>query len=320
MQKIIKEEKSDYELIKSKINDIAIKNGLNSKNYIEPIILISPKEEDNNNKKEKLRPYSNFLPKYSKNNIKPTKVNNYNLLAIGFENRKKDFKIDKKSNILRNRKNLENSKILSMSEKEMNTKSTYNINKNSNQINLIDEFNLPDASSIKKEIDRNINNKINQEYYLFTSPIKRNKSNLTDKKNRNIYNNQINRYLSPRVYISSKNKKILTTEKTNRCVSPSTANNSNVNTNNNSYSSHFIFGNSFIANNIPKNLKNNSNNPKYNTFKNLNDNIILKNNNEGYNKKMTLIEYQLNQLLSKRQNKKNMKIKKIKKEKMKVLT
>ena len=314
MQKIIKEEKSDYELIKSKINDIAIKNGLNSKNYKEPLILINPKEEDNNIKKEKLRPYSNFLPKYSKNNIKPTKVNNYNLLAIGFENRKKDFKIEKKGNILRNRKNLENSKIFSISEKEMNTKSTYNnINKNSNQINLIDEFNLPDVSSIKREIDRNINNKINQEYYLFTSPIKRNKSNLTDKKNRNIY-------LSPRVYISSKNKKILTTEKTNRCVSPSTANNSNVNTNNNSYSSHFIFWNSFIANNIPKNLKNNSNNPKSNTFKNLNDNIILKNNNEGYNKKMTLIEYQLNQLLSKRQNKKNMKIKKIKKEKMKVLT
>ena len=29
-----------------------------------------------------------------------------------------------------------------MSEKEMYTKSTYNINKNSNQINLIDEFNI----------------------------------------------------------------------------------------------------------------------------------------------------------------------------------
>ena len=108
MQKIIKEEKSYYELIKSKINDIAIKNGLNSKNQKEPLILINPKEEDNNIKKEKLRPYSNFLPKYSKNNIKPTKVNNYNLLAIGFENRKKDFKIEKKGNILRNRKNLEN--------------------------------------------------------------------------------------------------------------------------------------------------------------------------------------------------------------------
>ena len=105
----------------------------------------------------------------------------------------------------------------------------------------------------------------------------------------------------------------MTNEKNIRCVSPSTANNSNLNTNNNSFSSHFIFGNSFIINNIPKNVKNNINNAQDNAFINLNDNIVLNNNKEDISKKMTFIEYQLNQLLSKKekQNKnKNIKNKK----------
>ena len=297
----MKQEKSDYEIMKNKITSIQTKNELNSKYQKETKIKITKNILHKKPKSSfKPRPYSNLLPKYNKNfTERPKIINNYNLLAIEYENNK-------------NEKKLENSKCLSR-EKEINTKQSFINNKISNEINLINEINLPCVSNIKKQAQRNINNNINQEYFL-TSPIKRNKNNLKDNKNKmlkNFFNNQTNRYLSPKLCNGTKNKMFLSTEKTNnRCVSPSTANNSNANTNNNS-SSHFIFGNSLIANNFQRNLKSNLiyENTKSDNIQNINGNIIPQINQDN-NKKITVIEYQLNQLLAKKEKQKKIKNKK----------
>ena len=299
----MKEEKSDYDII-NKITNKKVRNEINSNKELYNL-LIFPK---NINYKMSSRPYSNYIPKYNKNALsKPTKTNNYNLIAIGYENKIKDFNIE--NNMYK--RGLNSSKIKIMNDKEINTKITYLYNnKASNNINLINEFNLPSTNNLD-----NTNNNLIEKEYLFASPIKKDKSNLNNLtdiktvKTNNIYNKKINRYLSPKLYMSSKINKIktnLTSGKT-RCISPSTSNNSIINTNNNSFSTHFIFGNSFIANNIPKNLiisLNNTNN--FNNIQNIDGNMIsIKNKDNISNKKMTLIEYQLNKLLEKKENNNN---------------
>ena len=294
----MKEEKSDFELVKNKISDIKIKNGFNSKAHQETkeqIILSSKREPYKNNKlKLSSRPHSNFLPKYYKKNMaKPTKVNNYNLMAIGYTNYTNN-------KILNLQINNNSSKILLINEKGTNTP-----NNNNKNINGLNQFNLPEDIDINKQNQTNMYNKIIYDYY-FTSPIKKNKNNLTDNKNiipKNLYNNQINRYLSPKIYLHTKNKNLSNNEKiiSKRCTSPSTTNNSYTNNTNmnNSYSTHFIFGNSFIANIVPNNMKNNLNN-KFNNEKNIDGNNFLSDNKNDNNVKMTAIEYQLNQLLAKK--------------------
>ena len=151
MKKKIKQEKSDYEIIKNKITSIQSKNDLNSNYQKEPKIKITKNILHKKPKSSfKPRPYSNLLPKYNKNfTERPTIINSYNLLAIEYENNK-------------NEKKLENSKFL-FREKEINTKQSFINNKISNEINLINEINLPCVSNIKKQTQRNINNNINQE-------------------------------------------------------------------------------------------------------------------------------------------------------------
>ena len=211
------------------------------------------------------------------------------MLAIGYENKNRE-------NI--NEKLLEKSKLLSMCEKETNTNITYFNKQISNEINLLNEFNLLWASNINNQ-NQDYINQINQEY-ISTSSMKRANSNLLINRNiipKNLFNNKINRYLSPKLYTSSnykKNKKIVANEKTNnRCISPSTTNNSNLNTNtnNNSHSSQFIFENFLINTTLHKNLKLNLNSENNNNIHNINgDNIpILKKDN---NKKITTNENQ----------------------------
>ena len=296
MKKKIREEKSDFEILNNKISNIKIKNSLNSRIQKEALMPTPHNSlHENLKSKMKIRPYSNFLPKHNKNTMtKPTKINNYNLLAIEYKRNEKEYKSEQKS---------ENSKILSMSDKEMNST---NINNTfSNKINLIKEFNFLGISNLPKQNQIN-NNKRNQEI-PFIDPIKRTKSNFEINKTRIVKKiHKINRYLSPKIYFGSKNKKILSAENTsNRCASPSTENNSNINSNNNSYS---LFGNSFISSNFQRNIKNSLNliyEKSSNNIQNINGNIIPK-INQDYSKKMTVIEYQLSKLLAKkeRQNKK----------------
>ena len=301
MKKELKEEKSDYEILKNKINNLKTKNSLNSILKKEQIIPLTQNSLHKNIKtKRKLRPFSNYLPKYKRNKIiKPTNINNYHLLALEYKNNEK------------NNKKEENSKIFSMYDKEVNT--TYIKNKTSNDINLINEFNFSGASNFINQNQRNINIKINKEY-LPTNPIKRTKSNFSYSKKKiikNIFNIKKNRYLSPKIYVGSKSKNIFSTEKkNNRCVSPSTANNSNINTNNNSFSSHFIFSNSLIANNFQRNFKNNlfhesGSNNITSKIQNINGEIIS-NINKNNNKRLTVIEYELNKLLAKKEKQNTM--------------
>ena len=306
----MKGEKSDYEIIKDKM--IIIKHDLNYTNSKEPIKLTK------NILKPKIRPrpHSNYIPKNRKNILEKTnQINNFNLLAIGYEDKNRE-------NI--NEKYLEISKILSMKDKETNTKITYFNNKTSNEINLLNEFNFPCVSSINNQSHNYINNQMNQEY-LSTSPLKRVKSNLLINKSiipKNFFGNKINRYLSPKLYVKSKyskNKKILSNEKTsNRCASPSTTNNSNLNANthNNSHSSQFVFRNSLKNSNFQRNLKLNLNIENSNNIQNINGDIIPEFKKDN-NKKVTAIEYQINQLLTKKEkqkkgnyNKENKKVKK----------
>ena len=117
MKKSMKEENTDYDII-NKITNKKVRNEINSNKELYNL-LIFPK---NINYKMSSRPYSNYIPKYNKNALsKPTKTNNYNLIAIGYENKIKDFNIE--NNMYK--RGLNSSKIKIMNDKEINTKITY---------------------------------------------------------------------------------------------------------------------------------------------------------------------------------------------------
>ena len=284
MHRIKKAEKSDFEIDKNK-NEI--KNDYNPKSPQEKKEQFVSEKDTNKNRKLKLanRPHSNYLPKYKNNiNTKTSKINN--LFAIGYSN---------------NPLELNNQKLnqqFNMIEKEINTNETI-INKNTNEINLIKEFNSQNEINVKEQKQNMEYNKISD---YFTYPIKRNKRKLIgakSAKNKHIYNNQLNRYLTPKYSFFQKNKKMISTEKTTsiRCASPSTANNT-ISNKNNSISTNYFFCNSVIANNITNNLiKHNKSNEK-----NIDGNILIPDNSGGNkNMKMTAIEYQLNQILAKKE-------------------
>ena len=284
MHKIKKAEKSDFEIDKNKKE---IKNDYNPKSPQEKKDQFLSQKDTNKNRKLKLanRPHSNYLPKHKNNiNTKTSKINN--LVAIGYSNNPLELnnqKLNQKFYVI---------------EKEINTNETI-INKNSNEINLIKEFNSQNEINTKEQKQNMEYNKILD---FFTCPIKRNKRKLIEvksAKNKHIYNNQINRYLTPKYSVFQKNKKIISTEKTTsiRCASPSTANNT-ISNKNNSNSTNYFFCNSVIANNITNNLiKHIKGNEK-----NIDGNILMPDNSGGNkNMKMTAIEYQLNQILAKKE-------------------
>ena len=177
----MKAEKSDFEIVKNRM-----KNDFNSKTPQEQNGLFKKiyQKENDKNKKLKLvnRPHSNYLPKYKKHcKTKTSKLNN--LIAIGFIKKPKKLQIYNKK--------------FYMIEKKINTNATL-INKNSNEINLINGFKSQKALNAKQQRQRNMDNQMLSEFH-FTSPIKRNTSNLTYAKTTKIknINSNINK-LSPK--------------------------------------------------------------------------------------------------------------------------
>ena len=293
MHRIKKAEKKDFKIDK---NTKEIKNDCKSKSPKEKKTKFLKLSQKENNKTKKLkiayRPHSNYLPKY-KNNAKTSKIKINNLFAIGYSNNPLEFN------------NQKFNQKLFMIEKEINTNETI-INKNSNEINLINELISEKMINEKEQKQKKIQYKKISEYYC-TSPIKKNKSNSTEAKNtenKKIFNNQINRYLSPKNFTFKKNKKIIYTEKntSNSCKSPSIANKSI--SNGNKSSKNIFFGNSFIVNTIKnKFVKHNKSNEK----KIDGDMLIANNNGVNNSTKMTAIEYQLNKLLAKKKKQLKMK-------------
>ena len=301
MSKEIKEEKSDYEIIKDKlINKIASKD-LNSNNSREKNSLIDSKLLKNKTKSNlSTRQYSNSNVIPQSKIEKPTKIKYSNLIAIGYSNgersKKEDyFKLKTLAKISKNQKFNENSKNFFFNVNDKTESTAYFCNKNEINKNIYTAQNFPDLINGSQK-NKNRKNMLKPEYPN-SSPtreeiIKRSKSYLSDKDNRDIYNSDINRYLSPRVYSyirkPQKFKKMVSIGRisTNICISPSTTNNSIINTNNSS--SHCMNKNSFTSNvnNIQKGKDNNIT-------------VYIENNV----KKMTVIEYQLNQLLAKKEQK-----------------
>jgi len=318
MSNEIKEEISDYEMIKDKlINKINNKNlytnNSKEKNIIKESTLLPKREKPNLS----TRQYSNSSVIQHNKNEKPTKIKNSKLIAIGYskgqKSKKEDYlklktftKISKNQNFNENAKNF----YFYGNETTENTASFYN--RNSNYKNIYTDRKFPDLVNGSQK-NKNRKNKFTPEY-PHTSPtreeiIKRSKSYLSDKDKRDIYNNEANRYFSPpRMYSyikkpEQKFKKMVSTGRisNNICVSPSTTNNSIININNSSI--HYMNKNSFTSNsnNIQKRKDNNI--TVY-----IEDNI----------KRMTAIEYQLNQLLAKKEQKEKEKEKEKEKAKYKI--
>ena len=302
MSKEIKEEKSDYEIIEGKlINKINNKdfntNNSKEKNSIKDSKLLQNRTKSNLSSRQ----YSNSNI-ISQNKIeKPTKIKSSNLIAIGYckgqKRRKEDyFKLKTLTKISKNKKFKENSKNFYFNVNQMteSTASFYNRNINAiNNKNIHSNRKFPDLIN---GIQKNKNKKnIFTPDYIYSSPtreeiIKRSKSYLSNKENRDIYNNEVNSYFSPRMFSyikkpEQKFKKMASIGRinTNICISPSTTNNSIINTNNSS--SHLMNKNSFTSN-IQKSKDNNIT-------------VYI----EDKVKKMTAIEYQLNQLLAKKEQK-----------------
>ena len=256
---------------------------------------------------------SNIFPKNTKDNkeIQTNNYTNYNLFAIGYLNdpfnKKEEYPIQKTfTEFDKNQQIKDHSNIIYRNQKEIMNNTTSFFNKTYNKKNQINDFNLPNLMEVKKKklIKRNIKSKKGSEFPPTGGGnnefIKRSRSNLINKKHKNFFNNPINRYLSSRIYPNLKKKKqnvksVFPNHKkninSNRCVSPSTTNNSNLNSNNNS--SNINFKKSFASNMFPKKAKNNINEINGNNIKNNIQDI-----------KMTAIEYQLNQLLARKEKEK----------------
>ena len=299
MSNKIKEEKSDYEIIENKFINNKNNKDLNTnnskhKNSIKDSLLLQNKMESNLSSRQ--YSYSNVIPQ---NKIeKPTKIKSSNLMALGYskgqKNKKEDyFKLKTLTKISKNKKFNDNSKNFYFNVNEMteNTDSFYNRNINAiNNKNIYTGQKFPDVISGSQK-NKNRKNIFTPEY-LYSSPtrdeiIKRSKSYLYDKDNREIYNNENNSF-SPRLFSYMKKpeqkfKKMTSTGRisTNIYISSSTTNNSIINTNNSS--SPCMNKNSLTSNN--QKTKDN------------NITVYI----EDSVKKMTAIEYQLNQLLAKKE-------------------
>ena len=306
-----KEGKSDYEVLRknhSKINqkkESILSNPINFKKNITSKLIT--------------RANSNIFPKNNKDN-KGIQTYNYNLFAIDYLNapfnKKEEYQIQKTfTEFFKNKQYKEHSNIIYRNDKELTENTTSFFNKTYNEKNQINDLNLPNLLEIKKKklTKRDISSKKDVECPCTGAGnndfIKRSKSNLIDKKHRNIFNNPINRYLSSRIYPGLKRKKqntknIISNDKNNlninRCVSPSTTNNSNLNSNNSSNKNYKM---SITSNIFPKKSKNNINEINGNNIKNINGNNMSKNIQEK-DIKMTAIEYQLNQLLARKEKEK----------------
>ena len=289
MNKVMKAEKSDYDVMKNRLSDLKLKKNLTSQNFKD--ILETPRHLQYNNRVNLTsRPCSNSLSKYKKIIGKPTKINSFNLLALEYSyNQKNKLKNFPYQNNL--------TKI--MKKKSFNDKSNYNYNSLNEKIINENIYMNKTAVKNKIKIDNLLTNPIKYEL------IKKNKSNLSDNFNkRNIFNTNINKYISPRLTPEIKKAKSIikskvSNEKTNSnmCASPSTANNSNTKVNNSS--SHY-FRKFHIS---PKNLKNKLNSVNFNNnIQNNYDNYLLDNEQDNFIK-MTTGEYQLIQLLAKKRNK-----------------
>ena len=305
----IQKEKSDYEELRNRQSDINLKkqNILNNpinfkKNTISKLVT---------------RAISNIIQKNNKDN-KGVQTNNYNLFAIGYLNdpfnKKEEYPIQKTfTDFYKNQQYKEHSNIIYRNEKELMENTTSFFNKTYNEKIQINDFNLPNLMDIKKKklTKRNIKSKYGPEYPPNRGGnnefIKRSKSNLIDKKHKNFFNKPINRYLSSRIYPGLKRKKqnaknIFPNDKIkinkNRCVSPSTTNNSNLYSNNNSSNINFKKSNIF-----PKKTKNIINEINGDNIKKIKGNNISYNIQEK-DIKMTAIEYQLNKLLARKEKEK----------------
>ena len=300
MSKEIKEEKLDYDIIENKlINKLNNKdfntNNSKEKNSIKDSKLLQNRTKSNLSSRQYSN--SNVIPK---NRIeKPTKIKSSNLIALGYSKRQKSkkedyFKLKTLTKISKNKKFNENSKNFYFNVNDM-TENTTSFYRNINAINnnIYTDMKFPDLINGSQK-NKNRKNMFTPEY-LHSSPtrdeiIKRSKSYLSDKDNRDIYNNEVNSYFSPRMFSyikkpEQKFKKMVSIGKisTNMCVSPSTTNNSIINNNNSS--SNCMNKNSFTSN----------------MQKSKDNNITVYIENKV--KKMTAIEYQLNQLLAKKEQK-----------------
>ena len=283
MNEIAKETKLEYKILKHKIE-----NAKKRKNSIKNKMMTPHKK-----RKLKLlqRPKSNYLPNKNKI-IEEEKISKiyYNL---------------NESHIRKSKNNFVNKSINTSFKNENNISSIINQSKKINNYiyqGYENEFSKP----------RNSERKIINQFKTPKSAINRlkiNKSFLYDstffnKINENFKRKDMQRHFSPR-NDSYKNKYLKITKElfnkkyNNRYISPnspSTAYNSNI-FNDNSYSSHFLFGKSSLNSNMNKKL--------------YNSNIIMDNRNiKNYNetsKIMTSSEYDLNKLLisSRESNNKN---------------
>ena len=306
---------TDYEELRKKQFDINQKN---------QNILNNPINfKKNTTSKLITRANSNIFPKNIKDNkgVQTNNYTNYNLFALGYLNdpfnKKEEHPIQKTfTEFYKNQQIKEHSNIIYRNEKELMDNTTSFFNKTYNEKNQINDFNLPNLLEIKKKklIKRNIKSKKGSEYPPTGGGnnefIKRSRSNLIDKKHKKIFNNPINRYLSSRIYPNLKKKKQNAKNKfpndknninANRCVSPSTTNNSYLHSNNNS--SNINFKMSFTSNMFPKKSKNVINEINGDNIKNIKGNNISKNILEK-DIKMTAIEYQLNKLLARKEKEK----------------
>ena len=275
MNEIVKE----HQLIKNRIENIKMRKNLSCKNIKRNDNIMTP----NNNTKYFLspRPNSNYIP--NNNTIKKqfTKI---------FVNRL-------------------------ISAHKINNNSSSFIKNNNNNLSYINKIKINQRNRefcIENYAQKSARNQLKINNVLLNNEI-------NNKIDSNINKKEIRRCLSPRNYsynykMIKMRKKLFSDKKNNNAFislnSPSTTNNSNIN-NDNSYSSHFLFGVSTLNSNVyPKS----SNNNYYikNILNNNKKNENQKNNSNGSIKK-TYIENELNKIILQKENKnknKNYKLRK----------